>query len=112
MAIVKAHTIEFDFNIPQGDKNILFYTKYKDEDLTHYLWESDTTIVVYDHNFNEFSVNISNFEGNNPKLKRQNKEEYTAKGILSFEGEINCGQLQKFESADQCTLKVVSLSFE
>lgn len=112
MAIIKAHTIEFDFNIPQGDKNILFYTKYQDKDLEDYLWESDTTIIVYDSNFNEFPVDVSDFRSDNPKLKRQNKEEYTAQGILSFEGEINCGQLQNFESVDQCTLKVVSLSFK
>ncbi len=112
MAIIKANTIEFDFDIPQDDKKVLFYTEYKDKNLADYLWKSDTIIIVHDYNFNEFSIDISNFVNNNPKLKRQNKEEYTSQGILSFKGEINCGQLNNFKSADQCTLKPISLSFK
>lgn len=112
MVITKRHTIEFDFNMPQNNKDIVFYTKYQDKEPGDYSWESDTTIAVYDHNFNEFYIDISKFSSTNPKLKRQNNEEYTSQGMLSFEGEINCGPLKNFKSVDQCALKIISLSFK
>lgn len=112
IAIIKANTIEFDFNIPKDDGAILFNIKYEDENPNKYLWESDKTIIINDYNYNTFPVNISNFVDNNPKLKKQDNNEYTSPGILSFEGEINCGQIKSFESPNKCSLKVFDLSFK
>jgi hypothetical protein len=65
-----------------------------------------------DEHYNDQLIDISKFIADNPKLQRNNNEEWTEKGILSFTGAINCGQLKNLDFDSQCFIEAATLSFK
>ncbi len=110
--IIHTKTVwEFNFNF-QENEDIKIPIQYTSSEPQQYKWVSDKTIMFNDEHYNDQLIDISKFIADNPKLQRNNNEEWTEKGILSFTGAINCGKLKNLDFDSQCFIEATTLSFK